>query len=176
MRTSVLLATGAGLLALSLADAAYRTRNWGASDGEVRAVLAGDDLVPPPADVNTVAVGIDAPAEDVWRALSERLGVPATGRELEVGDETVAFGATGSVALVDPGRSLVVRQGPDVVRSFHLVPISARRCRLLARSRAGRGAVVARALDPVSVVAARRLLLAVAASAERAAAGSTSVG
>jgi hypothetical protein len=52
-----------GMLALR------RTRNWGASPDEINSELPGDDLVPEPADGTTLAVGIAAPADRVWRWL-----------------------------------------------------------------------------------------------------------
>ena len=46
-----------------------RARNWGASPEEIAAELPGDELVPEPADGATLAVGIAAPADRVWRWL-----------------------------------------------------------------------------------------------------------
>jgi hypothetical protein len=152
-------ATGAGLLALSVADAAYRTRNWGAADREVNAVLAGDDLVPEPAETSTIAVSVAAPADEVWQALHAAV-------------------ADRNPVRVLPGRSIVLAErSGDVVRSFHVVPTAPDRCRLLARTRAVRartaGRVTAKAFDPVYVLMTRRLLLGVAAGAE---AGARSAG
>lgn len=39
---------------------------WGATDDEVHARLAGDELVVPPAEQSTRAITIDAPPEQVW--------------------------------------------------------------------------------------------------------------
>lgn len=39
---------------------------WGATHGEVRRRLPGDDLVPEPAEEVTHAITIDAPANEVW--------------------------------------------------------------------------------------------------------------
>ncbi len=63
MRRALLLGAGAGAAGLQLLHA---RRNWGATQEEVAAVLPGDELVPEPADQNTLAVPVDAPAEDVW--------------------------------------------------------------------------------------------------------------
>lgn len=63
MRRTVLLA------GIGVALAARRFRDWGATKGECAAVLAGDELVPDPADVTTRAATIDAPAGEVWRWL-----------------------------------------------------------------------------------------------------------
>lgn len=46
-----------------------RARDWGATAGERASVLPGDELVPEPADSTTMAVGVDAPAAQVWRWL-----------------------------------------------------------------------------------------------------------
>jgi hypothetical protein len=69
MKSGLLVATGAGALALMLADSAYRNRNWGATVAEANAALPGDELVAEPAENVTRAVTIDAPAEHVWRWL-----------------------------------------------------------------------------------------------------------
>jgi hypothetical protein len=159
MKTGVLLATGAGLLALSVADAAYRTRNWGAADREVGAVLAGDELVPEPADSTTLAVSVAAPADEVWQALF------AT-----VSDRNPVRIVPGSSVVLAEGHLGTAETTAEVVRSFHVVPTAPNRCRLLARTRAARGnaagRVAARAFDPVYVLMTRRLLLGVAGRAE----------
>jgi hypothetical protein len=64
VKAPVVAAAGAaGLLALR------RARNWGALPGEVGVPLPGDDLVPEPASQATLGVGVDAPADEVWRWL-----------------------------------------------------------------------------------------------------------
>jgi hypothetical protein len=161
MRTGVLVATGAGLVALSVADAAYRIRNWGAADAEVTAVLAGDELVPEPADSSTVAVSVAAPTDEVWQALLAAVADRSTARTLP------------------DRRSVVLDEGPGTVRSFHVVPIRPGRCRLLARTRVARGGaagrVAAAAVDPVAVLRGRHLLLRVADRAEAGARSRTAV-
>jgi hypothetical protein len=69
MKSGLLVAGGAGAMALLIADSAYRNRNWGATVAEARAVLPGDELVAEPAGNVTRAVTIDAPAEQAWRWL-----------------------------------------------------------------------------------------------------------
>jgi hypothetical protein len=60
---AVLLGLGAGAAGLQVVHA---RRNWGATPEEAGATLAGDELVPEPAEQSTLAVPVEAPAEDVW--------------------------------------------------------------------------------------------------------------
>lgn len=62
LRTMLLAAgvTAAGL------QAVHVRRNWGATPDEVAATLPGDELVPEPADQNTLGISVEASAEDVW--------------------------------------------------------------------------------------------------------------
>ncbi len=62
MLRSLLLA-GAGAAAL---EYLHRHRDLGATPDEVAALLPGDELVPEPASQTTLAVTVDAPAEEVW--------------------------------------------------------------------------------------------------------------
>ncbi len=62
LRTLVLPA-GAGVLGL---QELHVGRHWGATAAEVAAVLPGDELVPEPAEQTTLAVSVDAAAEQVW--------------------------------------------------------------------------------------------------------------
>jgi hypothetical protein len=82
------------------------------------------------------------------------------------------------VARIDPGRSIVLRQQPpdsqwDAVWSFHVVPLTSRRCRLVSRSRSARPArparVAALVMDPVTMLMTRRMLLGIKERAERSA-------
>jgi hypothetical protein len=59
-----ILLSGAGLVVL--VGGYRRLHNWGATSAEVRQTMAGDEFVPEPADVVTLAVTVDAPAEHVW--------------------------------------------------------------------------------------------------------------
>lgn len=199
MKTAVLMATGAaGLIALSVADAAYRVRDWGAADGEVSAALPGDEILPGPLDVHTLAVSVAAPAPTTWRELvRSATGEPSrrepVRREPAAGD--VLRGLPGApsgltdgplrVVRVVPGRALVLVpdradadladpdgwSGPEgEVYSFHVVPTTPGRCRLLFRRRtcrAGIGRVVTQAVEPLVVVLTRRAMLGVAERAER---------
>ena len=60
---AMLLATAAAAAGL---QAVHVRRNWGATPAEVAAFLPGDELVPEPADQNTLGVTVEAPAEEVW--------------------------------------------------------------------------------------------------------------
>jgi len=60
---ALLLAAAAGAVGL---QAAHVRRNWGATGEEAAATLPGDELVPEPAEATTLAVTVDAPAEEVW--------------------------------------------------------------------------------------------------------------
>lgn len=80
------------------------------------------------------------------------------------------------VAKVEPGRAIVLREQPpaqpwDAVWSFHLLPVDDRRCRLLSRSRAARqhgpARLVNSAVEPVTLLMTRKMLLGIKARAER---------
>ena len=92
------------------------------------------------------------------------------------------FGMRDGMALpvvrIDEGRSLVLRQQPpdspwDAVWSFHVVPDGPGKGRLVSRSRAARGGWLARsaalALDPVTLLMTRRMLLGIKERAEQSA-------
>ena len=197
MRTA-LLAVGAGVLGV---QALHAGRNWGATPEEAAATLPGDDLVPGPAEQTTLAVTIDASADEVWAWLVQ-IGQGRGGmysydwlenligldirssdeireewQHLDVGDRVVVVperygplptGYAFSVARVDPGRTLVLRQSPpehpwNGVWSFHSIPTGDGRSRLLARSRTERqpqvGLRIATRLgEPVTLVMTRRML------------------
>jgi len=63
MLRTLLLTAGAGVAGLQVLHA---RRNWGATAGEAGAPLPGDELVPEPAEQMTLAVTVDAPAEEIW--------------------------------------------------------------------------------------------------------------
>ena len=80
------------------------------------------------------------------------------------------------VARVDPGRAIVLREQPpqqpwDAVWSFHVVPLGSGRCRLISRSRSAfpRGAarLATWAMEPVTLVMTRKMLLGIKQRAER---------
>jgi hypothetical protein len=177
MRTGALVVTGAGLVALSVADVAYRLRDWGAAAREVSAVLPGDELVHGSAERNTVGVGAAAPAAACWEALCGVLAAEARADELQPGLDVplVPLPGLGRSRLVrlEPGRDVVLAQGGrGVVVSFHVLQTATDRCRLVARTRVpytGAGWFAARAVDPAAILLARRLLRRTAVRAEGAA-------
>jgi hypothetical protein len=80
------------------------------------------------------------------------------------------------VARVDPGRAIVLREQPpqqpwDAVWSFHVIPLGPGRCRLISRSRSAlpRGAarLATWAMEPVTLVMTRKMLLGIKQRAER---------
>jgi len=80
------------------------------------------------------------------------------------------------VARVDPGRAIVLREQPpqqpwDAVWSFHVIPLGPARCRLISRSRSAfpRGAarLATWAMEPVTLVMTRKMLLGIKQRAER---------
>ncbi|MBO0817051.1 MAG: SRPBCC family protein [Actinobacteria bacterium] len=80
------------------------------------------------------------------------------------------------VARVEPGRAIVLREQPpqqpwDAVWSFHVIPLGAGRCRLISRSRSAfpRGAarLATWAMEPVTLVMTRKMLLGIKHRAER---------
>jgi hypothetical protein len=63
VRRGLLLTAGAGVLGMRVLHAG---RNWGATAAEAAAPLPGDELVPEPAEMSTLAVTVAAPAEEIW--------------------------------------------------------------------------------------------------------------
>lgn len=63
VRRGLLLTAGAGVLGMRVLHA---RRNWGATAAEAAAPLPGDELVPEPAEMSTLAVTVAAPAEEIW--------------------------------------------------------------------------------------------------------------
>jgi hypothetical protein len=79
------------------------------------------------------------------------------------------------VARIDPGRAIVLREQPpdqpwDAVWSFHLLPDDPGHCRLLSRSRAARqhgpGRIAGYAMEPVTLLMTRKMLLGIKERAE----------
>jgi hypothetical protein len=143
-----------------------------------------------------VQIGTDRGGWYTYDALERAAGVPVHNTEvvreewqrLAVGDRVrlappgwlgLAEGMSLPVARLDEGSCIVLRQAPpdspwDGVWSFHVRPIGADRCRLLARSRTARpngparvgallGSLVA---DPVTFVMERGMLLGIKRRAE----------
>jgi hypothetical protein len=202
-----LLVAGVGAVGL---QAAHARRNWGATAEEAAARLPGDEFVPDPAEQTTLAVTVEAPAEEVWAWLVQigqdrggmysydwlenllGLDIHSTQhirpewQRLAVGDRVVVVpegyrpmpaGYSFSVARVDPGRALVLRQAPpehpwNGVWSFHVVPAGKSRCRLLSRARTEaqtqvRLRIATRVGEPVTLVMTRRMLHGIKRRAER---------
>jgi hypothetical protein len=63
VRRGLLLTAGAGVLGMRVLHA---RRNWGATADEAAAPPPGDELVPEPAEMSTLAVTVAAPAEEIW--------------------------------------------------------------------------------------------------------------
>jgi len=108
----------------------------------------------------------------------QRIHVGDTVRLVRPGWLGLRNGMALPVVRVEPGRSIVLRQQPpaspwDGVWSFHVVPHGPRRCRLVSRSRTGRGGPLlwlgAQAMDPITLLMTRRMLLGIKARAEHAA-------
>jgi hypothetical protein len=118
---------------------APKRRRWRATDDEVRGALPGDDLLPEPDMTATRAIDIDRGAKDVWPWIAQ-LGQGRGGwysydflenlvgcrihsadrivpewQHVTVGDDVrLAPQVALTVALVEPGRTLVVRGGVPV--------------------------------------------------------------
>ena len=63
VRRGLLLTAGAGVLGMRVLHA---RRNWGATADEAASPLPGDELVPEPAEMTTLAVTVAAPAVEDW--------------------------------------------------------------------------------------------------------------
>lgn len=194
MKTGVLVAGGVAVVALGIADTAYRTRYWGATAREMVMPLPGDELVPKPTESVTRAVTVRAPADEVWRWVQE-IGRVRGGVEVVPGRSMVLLGrleepgqgsAGGLRSGVVGGRGAAafgaggLGEGPlEAVTSLHVLPLDLPadrqagpgRCRLVTRSRTVRSGAAARAastvLEPVALILTRRLLLGVKDRAER---------
>jgi hypothetical protein len=124
-------AAAAGILVVR----AWQLR-WGATDEEVDAALAGDDLIPNPDLMATRAITVRAPAEHVWPWIAQ-LGQGRGGfysydvlenlvgcdihsanrivpewQDIKIGDEVKLHPEVGlGVTIAEPGRALVLRGG-----------------------------------------------------------------
>ena len=129
------LAAAATLAAYGLL-ARPRQLRWGASDAECAAHLAGDDLIASPDLQSTRAIGIRAPAREVWPWIAQ-LGqgrggfysydrlenlvgcdihnadrILAEHQDIRVGDEIRLHPEVALIVVAcEPGRSLVLRGG-----------------------------------------------------------------
>ena len=202
-------AAGAAVLgstaAYLLAGRPWQLR-WGATDEEHHATLAGDDLIPNPDLVATRAITVPAAADQVWPwiaqlgqgrggfysydALENLVGcdihsadrVVPQWQDLKVGDQVKLAPEVGlGVAVVEPGRALVLRGGVpmgaapppyDFTWAFVLRQQPEGTTRLLVRERYGYTRRWAPLLvEPVAVVAfvmSQRMLRGIRDRAERA--------
>lgn len=175
-RALVLFTVAAGLVASRVT-----LRNWGATKGECRAVLPGDEQVADPATSITRAVTVSAPAANVWPVLMQLWADHAQSAQLHVDDRVTLIrpGSLGSaealtlrVSRIEPGQSLVLFEDMfHTVWSFHVLPLGVDQCRVLSRSRAPRAHGLARLadelLEPFAFVMTRRMLLGIRNRAER---------
>ena len=124
-----------GAAAYVLAVRSWQLR-WGATDEEVDATLPGDDLIPNPDLVATRAITVHTAADQVWPwiaqlgqgrggfysydALENLVGcdihsadrIVPEWQDLKVGDQVKLAPEVGlGVAVVEPGRALVLRGG-----------------------------------------------------------------
>ncbi|UJP38868.1 SRPBCC family protein [Cellulomonas sp. CW35] len=170
---------------------------WGATEDELDATLAGDDVVHDPGLVATRAITVAAPARDVWPWLVQLgqgrggfysydwlenlagLGIHSADhveerwQDLAPGDEVrLAASAALAVTTVDPPHALVLT-APDATFSwsFTLHPGRDRTTRLVVRERYARpqwwAVPVNEAIGLASSVMTRRMLLGVRDRAER---------
>jgi hypothetical protein len=174
--------------------------SWGATGEEVARVLPGDDLLADPDITSTRAMWIDAPPESVWPWLVQMgpgragaytydwienlfgLGMHSADeilpqfQDLKVGDAQ-RLGKRGPVlrvAVLEPGRSLVLRSDDgNWIWAFSLAPEGAR-TRLISRNRiavpdAARAARVLNTyvMEPGSLIMERKMLLGIGRRAER---------
>jgi len=124
-------------------------------------------------------VGLRIHSADRIRAEWQQLRVGDLVRLVRPGWLGLRDGVALPVARLDPGRSIVLRQQPprspwDGIWSFHVMPHGPRRCRLVSRSRTARPGwllwLLGEAIDPITLVMTRRMLLGIKARAERSAA------
>jgi hypothetical protein len=125
------------------------------------------------------AVGLRIHSTDRIRPEWQQLRVGDRVRLVRPGWLGLREGMALPVARLDPGRSIVLRQQPpnspwDGIWSFHVIPHGPRRCRLVSRGRTARGRwllwLIGEAVDPITLVMTRQMLLGIKARAERSAA------
>jgi hypothetical protein len=183
--------------------------NWGATDAEVHRPMTGDGFVAHPNYRTTMATTVAAPPEDIWPWLVQMgyrrgglysydwldrlfgyLDRPSATRilpeyqHLEPGDEIpLGRGPAFPVKAVDPERTLVLGGESDEfgwVWELALVPVDARRTRLISRNTARVPPTFgARAfmllLRPAAFIMTRRMLIGLRQRAEKLASMRTSV-
>ena len=122
-------------------------------------------------------IGLDIHSTDEVRAEWQHLDVGDRIVVVPEGYGPLPAGYSFSVARVESGRALVLRQAPpehpwNGVWSFHVVPVGPGRCRLLSRARTERAPhlgmrIATRVGEPVTLVMTRRMLHGVKERAER---------
>ena len=122
-------------------------------------------------------VGLDIRTTDEIREEWQHLAVGDRVVVVPEGYGPMPAGYAFTVARVDRGRALVLRQAPpehpwNGVWSFHVLPAGNGRCRLVSRSRTERTSqvglrVATRVGEPVTLLMTRRMLLGLKARAER---------
>lgn len=181
---------------------------WGARADEPPSSLPGEDLIADPAWEYTHAISIAAPTEEVWpwivqmgqgrggfysfELLENLLGCRITNAErilpehqtLAVGDQILLHPNSPAmqVAVVEPGRSLVLRGAPtdevaagtDNLWAYHLLDDGPGRCRLVERGKTVHGTSLTDRLffspvlvEPIGFVMSREMLLGIKERAER---------
>ena len=134
-------------------------RNWGTTKDECRMKLPGDELIKQPSTRTTEGISIEAPAEEVWRRMRQRV------------DPTLA------VEQIEANLSLVLRGEPphipwQSVISYHVLPRLDDRCRLLARTRIALRrpgqVLLAELAGPAAALSTRGMLLGIKHEAEAA--------
>jgi hypothetical protein len=194
------LAVAAGGIALLR----RQSLRWGASDEEVGMRLPGDDLLTAPDLMATRATTVDADADAVWPWLAQ-LGQGRGGfysydllenlagcdihsadrivpewQHIEAGGEVRLHPEVAmSVALVEPGRSIVLRGGVPIAHkpapydftwAFVVLDDPARPTRLVVRERYTYryrwAALLVEPVELISFVMSRRMLLGIAERAE----------
>jgi hypothetical protein len=181
---------------------------WGAAPEDPDPSWPGEDLIAEPEWGYTHAVSIDAPAERVWpwvaqlgqgrggfysfELLEDLIGCRITNADTilpehqhpSVGDE-IRLHPTAPplfVAVLEPGRSMVLRGAPaeeapgtvDSIWAFHVLPTGEQTCRLVERGKTAAGYSMTERLffsplliEPIGFVMSREMLLGIKDRAER---------
>lgn len=205
MNTTAAVALATAAVAGGTITLRARLARWGSTDAEVHGALPGDELVAHPDVTATRAITVHAPAAAVWPWIAQigqgrggfysydaienllGLGIHSAGRivaewqSVEVG-MTVMLAADVplTVALVEPGRALVLRgvvplgQAPipyDFTWAFVLCGGEDGTTRLVIRERYGYlrwwARLIVEPVSVVSVVMTRRMLRGIRERAER---------
>jgi len=191
-----------GPITLALAGAVYagftrrRIVTWGATEAEAAARLPGDELLAAPDGVTTRAIGIAAPAADVWPWIAQMgpsprggvymydwienllgLNVHSVDRVLpqfqhpQAGDAIALGPNVMRIASLEPGRSLVWRSDDENWVWAFVLDDRGRVTRLISRNSFRLPTAAARLsllpMEPASLVMERRMLIGIRQRAER---------